>query len=402
MQLLQSFGKSKEANFAVLAALTAVPLIAALGGAVDYAGASRAATVAQNAADAGALAAAQRLEAGTVADANSDAQLYARSTLPPDLAYITFSQVIDQTAGTVVVTAKGVHKNSFLGVLNKKTFEFERVSRAMVKQKGFINFQFLLDVSESMNIAASSEDRKKLQATTKAVSNRPCAFACHEVEKAVSPKSVYQMNQEAGVNKARLRIDVLRDAADSMVDTLLAKNSDAGSLLEVNIQTNGFSQAFERGVGPSKDAASLKASIRNFKIANNHTSYASAINGLFSNLGQQGNGKTAATPRKVALMITDGVKNDNWNLGPIDPVLCSQIKAKGIDLAILEIKYVEDYDYQNYYRDRVAWYYPRISPSLEACATRGLYYLATDSEEAEAHLLKLAETLVTNKLRVAQ
>jgi Flp pilus assembly protein TadG len=395
------FGTACDANFAVFTALAVIPLTIALGGTIDYAGELRAASAAQDAADAAALAAAQRLETGTVDEANRDAQFYGRSNLPPDLAYITLTQVIDQTAGTVTVTAKGSHSSSFLKLAKIDSIPFERVSKAAIKQKGYLNFQFLLDVSESMNIAASDDDRKKLQATTKASNNRPCAFACHEVELGWSTKSVYQMNQEAGSNKARLRIDVLRDAADSMIDTLLAKNNDAGTLLDVDIQTNGFSQLFEKGVGPTKDAVKLKASIRNFAVSNNHTSYSSALYGLSAILGQQGDGKSSATPKKVALMITDGVKDDNWNLGPIDPLMCDQIKSKGVDLAILEIKYVEDYDYQNYYRDRVASYYPKISPSLESCATKGLYYLASDSVDAQSKLLKLMEKLVTNKLRVA-
>lgn len=402
MQMIRDFSAAKGANFAVIAALSAVPLMVALGGAIDYAGVTRAATAAQNSADAAALAAAQRLESGTSSDATKEGEIYGRSSLPSDLSYIKLSQVIDKTAGTVVVTAKGAHKTSFLKLIKIDSMPFERVSAAVIKQKGFVEFQFLLDVSESMNIAASTEDRKKLQAITKAAANRPCAFACHEVEIAVSLKSVWQMNQDAGTNKARLRIDVLRDAADSMIDTLLTKNSESGSLLDVNVQTNGFSQSYQKGVGPSKDAAKLKSSIRTFAIANNHTSYSTALNGLNSSLGIQGNGKTATTPRKVALLITDGVKNDNWDLGTIDPKACSKIKDKGIDLAVLEIKYVEDYDYQNYYRDRVASFRKKISPSLESCASAGLYYMAEDSAEAEAHLLKLAETLVTNKLRIAR
>lgn len=273
-----------------------------------------------------------------------------------------------------------------------------------------MELQFLLDVSESMNIAASPADREKLIEITREGNGRPCAFACHKAE----PKygfgdlSVFEMKEIAEKKKGikvSLRIDLLREAADAMIDKVLAKNNAPDSLLDITMQTNGFGTTFAKGFGPDKDAKKLKDSIRGFgSVANSHTSFTNALNNLALQLGTQGTGKSDKSTRKVVLLITDGVKDESFSsvgLGPIDPALCDTIKSKGFDLAILEIKYAED-SKEFFFNERVKPYYPRISSSLQACASPDLYNLATDSLGAQAALLKLVDKLVTQRLHIAR
>lgn len=398
--MFQRFLFDRRGNFAVMAGLAFVALAIAIGGAVDVGMLSRNANAAQSAADAAALAGAKRMETGTVSDATAIIQSVALANLPEDQRTASIASTIDTASGRVSVTISGTYKTAFLSLAHTDELPYSRQSQSTIKRNGYMDFYFLLDVSESMNIAADATERAKLQATTQATNNRPCAFACHEVEPYWSPKSVYQMNLEAGANKARLRIDVLQDAFDTTVDNLLAVNGKNQGLT-IRISTSGFSSSFEKGLTTSTDAASLKKSIRNFSIANGHTTYTLALKGLSDMMGGQSDGSSQGKPEKVAVIVTDGVKDEpSWTFGTINQDYCSALKAKGFKIAVLEIKYIYDLDYQGYFASRVAPFYSSITPQLDACASPGLHYLATDSQQASEKLSGLASDIVRQNLRV--
>ncbi|WP_062119858.1 pilus assembly protein [Aureimonas sp. AU40] len=398
--MLKRFLFDRRGNFAVMAAGVLIMLAIAIGGAVDVSMLSRDASAAQAAADAAALAGAKRMETGTASDATAMINSVATANLPDDLKSATIASAIDTANGLVSVTISGSYKTAFLSLAHTDALTYSRQSQSTIKRNGYMDFYFLLDVSESMNIAADATERAKLQATTKAANNRPCAFACHEVEPYWSPKSVYQMNQEAGANKAKLRIDVLQDAFDTTVDNLLAVNAKSDNLT-IRISTAGFSSAFEKGLTASTNAVELKKSIRNFTVANGHTTYTLALQGLSDMMGDQADGSAQTKPEKVAVIITDGVKDEpSWTFGTINQGYCTALKDKGFKVAVLEIKYIYDLDYQGYFLSRVAPFYTSITPQLDACASPGLHYLATDSKQASEKLSSLANDLVRQNLRV--
>ena len=404
------FVQDERGNFAILTGFLAILLVGSLGGIVDLSTQWIDTSNVQRAVDAAALAGAKALEYGDETDAQDALQAAAKVNLPVGFPAVTFEGKIDEKAGTVQVVGTGTIKPNFLPLFQINDLKIAASSTALIQRKSYIDFYFMLDVSESMNIAASDEDRKNLEETTRDFNNRPCAFACHEVESGWAPISVWQMNELAGTDgrhtKARLRIDVLRDAADSMIDKILAVNTQPGSLASTRVATAGFSSSFAIGMPPSTHAPLLKASIRSFPNANQHTDMQAAFAGFKNQLGSQGTGTTASSPKKVAIVVTDGVRDDSpWfdrsGLGPLDPRLCSAIKAAGIDLAVLEIKYVAIRDKDNFFRDRVSWYYDAISPSMKTCASSGLYYLASDADAARNKLLQLVDDLLTVRRRLA-
>lgn len=401
--MLRRFAKDERGNFAVLTGLMATVLIGALGGALDLSMQWTNQAAVQRAADAAALAGAKALEVGTEADARSMVQAVGHANLPDDFTPVTFNATIDQTAGTVTVDGIGSIDPYFLGLFKIEKLPIGSSAQALIQRKSYIDFYFLLDASESMNIAASDADRTKLENITGNYNNRPCAFACHEVESWAAPISVYAMNELQGPNKAKLRIDVLRSAANSMIDKILGLNSQAGSLKATRIATASFNLDFMFGVGPTTQAALLHSSIAAVN-ANNHTDMKKALTKFSAKIGTQGDGKTASTPKKFAILVVDGVNDVDFSkstLGPIDISLCDAIKNKGIDLAVLEIKYIEYRDRYGFFDQHVGWFYNRISPSLKTCASSGLYYQAVDSAQAEQQLMKAVDDLLTVRRRLS-
>lgn len=400
--MLRRFARDERGNFAIITGLMATVLVGAMGGIMDLSMQWTSQSAVQRAADAAALAGAKALENGTEQDAQEAVQIVGQANLPDSFPPVTFVATIDQTAGTVSVAGKGDAKPFFLNLFQINTLPIGASAQSLIQRKSYIDFYFLLDVSESMNIAASAADRMKLERYTQEYNNRPCAFACHIVEPGWAPISVYQMNEMRGRDKARLRIDVLRSAAKSMTNKILQLNSEPGSLKSTRVGTAGFGVDYIPGASPTDNQTVLEASI-DAMSGNSHTNHDVALSKFKSRVGAQGKGSSANDRKKFAILVTDGVRDIDFSssgLGPINVNSCDSIKQLGIDLAVLEIKYVENKD-ERFFRERVSSYYNRISPSLKNCASPGLYYQATDSDQAESQLLKMVDDLLTVRRRLS-
>lgn len=390
-----------------MGSLAFLTLALAIGGTVDISMVMRSGTAAQGAADAAALAGAKRMETGTADEAQATIQSVALANLPDDLKGAQIKGEIDTKKGVVGVTISGQYDTAFLRLAHMDAIPYTRSSLSTIKRDGFMDFYFLLDVSESMNIAADATEREKLKKISGSINGRPCAFACHtaEPEHGHGPISVYDMNRnnppwEGG--PARLRIDVLREAFSTAINNLLSINADKSKNLTIRISTAGFSETFSPGVIGSDNVKELTDSLAFSDIASKHTDTSWALKKFTGMLGPQYDGSAPEKPEKVAVFITDGLNDvGDFQTGPVDVTYCNRIKAKGIKLAVLEIKYVADYG-EGFFLSRVAPKYPLLSPALMMCASPGYYYLATDSRQASEKLAGLANDIVRQNLRIRQ
>ncbi|ALN75302.1 TadE/TadG family type IV pilus assembly protein [Aureimonas sp. AU20] len=400
---MKTFVQDQRGNFAVITGILSVLLIGSLGGILDLSTQWIDQSVVQRAVDAAALAGAKKLEIGTEAEAQKVIQLAAKANLPVGFPDVTFQGKIDQTAGTVDVVGSGNLAPNFLQLFQIRNLPIDASSQALIQRKSFVDFYFLLDISESMNIAASDEDRSKLEKATNQMNGRPCAFACH-VPDWDRTLSNYAISQIAGVT---LRVDVLRSAADSMIDKVLSLNSAVGSLVSTRVATAGFSSSFHDWQPPITHAGILKASIRTpAPEPHPHSDMKLAFEDFRRKLGAQGSGRTQSDPKKIAIVVTDGVRDEDesfspFSLGPVDPLSCKPIKDGGIDLVVLEIKYIKNFDTGNFFRDRVARYYDLISPNMKSCASPNYYYQAQDAGSAESQLLQIVDDIMTVRRRLS-
>jgi Flp pilus assembly protein TadG len=132
------------------------------------------------------------------------------------------------------------------------------------------------------------------------------------------------------------------------------------------------------------------------------TNYDTALSSINSIMPTPGNGTNVAgdTPQEVLFFVTDGVEDEN-NPGRLIQQInggtatnyCSQIKARGIKIAILWTEYLP-VTVNSYYDENVEPIQSDLGPALQACASPGLYYDATFDTDLGAALGSLFQAVV--------
>src|SRR5262249_38179985 len=116
----------------------------------------------------------------------------------------------------------GSTPTNVLGVMGFSTIPFNASSTAAVALPVYIDFYLLLDNTPSMGLAATQTDITNLQNLTVGGEEGTCAFACHNTytpsnHSLLDPTgNYYYIAKNNGVT---LRIDVVRQATQSLMDT---------------------------------------------------------------------------------------------------------------------------------------------------------------------------------------
>lgn len=239
----------------------------------------------------------------------------------------------------------------------------------------------LVDMSGSMGLAANPAERAKFEALTSPYTWGGCLFACHWREGwEPNGQSTYQMARNAGI---MLREDVLMSAFGIFVDNYLDPTDPAVAAGQRTIGVYGFSDTAQLLRAPSNVAASIKSAPSAFPDGQRWNTVYASLSSILSDLGPQGKG-TPADPIKTILLISDGVgwrrnSYDTSGNGPIDQTVCDNFKSAGYTVAVLEVQY-QDASGEYWFDTQVKPFYPQVSPRLQACASPGYYFLATDSD----------------------
>jgi Flp pilus assembly protein TadG len=204
----------RAGNVAMIFALTTIPLLGAVGGAIDYSTAVRARSKLQAVADAAALFAVSRSEVGSSAStAKTDATTYFNAQaakLGLSTSSVTITVNDTTSAGrTAVVSFNASTPTTFMKVMGFNTLAFSSTSTAAVGLPVYIDFYLLLDNTPSMGVAATPADVAAMVNNT----TDQCAFACHDMS---DPNNYYKLAKTLGVTT---RIDVVRQATQSLMDT---------------------------------------------------------------------------------------------------------------------------------------------------------------------------------------
>jgi Flp pilus assembly protein TadG len=202
--LLRHFGANTRANTAIMFALSAIPVVAAIGCVVDYSYASMIKTKLQAAADAAALATVSN-NSPIVATAKS---MSGNGTVSGGPTYIQNFFGADTTAfsGVTYPTTPSVSKSgqtvtatlsysysvptTFMKVLGYPNIALTGSSTASVTLATYISFYLMLDVSGSMSFPSTTAEQVRLMSVNPDnlhPSNSPpnggypqgCQFACH-------------------------------------------------------------------------------------------------------------------------------------------------------------------------------------------------------------------------------
>ena len=405
--LLSRLNKDTAANVAVIFAIAVVPIIGSVGCAVDYSMAVRLRSKLQAAADAAsvgsigkaspAYAAAGNQGNGTIAVGGPDALKIFNANMASESGFTlnsaTATVVKANSTVTSTVQFSATLNTAFMKVMGQQTMTVTGASTSLSTMPVFIDFYLLLDNSPSMGVAATPADVARM------VNNTPdqCAFACHDTN---NGNNYYNLAKSLNVTT---RIDVVRSAAQSLMDTATATETYANQF-RMAIYTFGASASTSAltTIAPlTSSLSTAKSQAGNIDLMtvsgqnqNNDqdTNFTTVFPQMDAQIPVPGPG-TSNSPQKFLFFVSDGVADENNPAclkpttnnrcqSPLNPALCTAMKARGVQIAVLYTTYLA--------LPTNAWYNQWINPfnagpygpsvnseiaaNMRGCSSPGFYF----------------------------
>ena len=408
---LRSFGRHEGGAMALTIGLASIPIIFSVGAGVDYSTANAAKAKLDAVADAAALAA---VDHQAISGSAADAQTIATNVFTSEaanLTNVTVNQptvtVTDATSGrTAVVSYTATKPNAFMGLLGSPTTTITGQSTAAAGLSTYIDFYLLLDNTPSMGVGATSTDISTM------VNNTPdqCAFACHDT---ANPNNYYSLAKKLGVT---MRIDVLRSATQNLMNTATSLETlpNQYRMAVYTFGTSATKAALTNVVALTSDLSGAKTSIGNIDLMtvsgqnqNNDqdTNYENILPAINSAIPSAGPG-TQASPQKVLFFVSDGVA-DEYNPStcseqtvsggrcqePINDALCTAIKNRGIQIAVLYTTYLP-LPTNAWYNQYINPFSVDISPKMQSCASPGLFFAVSPTQGISSAMTALFQNAV--------
>jgi len=420
LSLWRRFIREAKANVAVIFGLAAVPTLYLVGMGIDYGMAADRGAQLDAFADAAALAAvtptmmAGSISASTTAAQNTfNAQASALSGVTYNANNLTVTVTTNGSVRTATVSYTAASQNSFPNILGQNTIALTGSATATAGLAPNIDFYLLLDASPSMAIAATQAGINTM--VSKTPTQGGCAFACHETHPSTdnlgNPGGIdnYQYARNLGVT---LRIDMLNQAAQNLMTSAQTTENTYNSSYRMAIYT------FDTGLhtigtltSNLNTAKSQAASISMLSVYSNNyltsgnynndtdTNYDAAMSGINAAMPNPGSGTNSAgdKPQEVLFFVTDGVEDENVSgnrqQSVMDPGWCTTIKNRGIRIAVLYTTYYP-LPTDAWYNMYVAPFQSNIGPTLESCASPGLYFEVSTGGDISAAMVALFQLAV--------
>lgn len=425
------FRKDRSGNVAVIFTLALLPILSAIGVAVDYSRATQIRSKLQAAIDAASVGSVARkspafIAAGTmagdgdIAEGVADARAIFDGNMSGEAGYTLNSVTPTVTKAGMLVTSTVTFSADvptiFLGVMNKSKMTVTGSSTAVTKMPQYIDFYLLLDNSPSMGVGATPADVTKMVNNT----SDKCAFACHDVN---DNNNYYKKAKALGVTT---RIDVLRTATQQLMDTAAAtqtysnqfrmaiydfgKSASTAGLRTLFALSSSLTSA--KTAAGNIDLMTVKGQNENNDQDTQYTNLFPAMNSAITDPGTGASG----SPLKYLFFVSDGVadeynpsclkpKSGNRCQSPINPALCTTIKNRGIKIAVLYTTYL-DLPTNNWYN---SWIKPfnagpydpasvnsEIAKKMEECASPGFYFEVTPTQGISEAMTVLFQRAVSD------
>ncbi len=392
---------NRSGNFGMMTALLAIPLVGAAGLAIDITNALVVRNELYNAADAAAVgavatsspavAAAMAMTSdGTVTIGQSDANKLFYGQASSDLQNVPVNVNIVVTRASNILSAQvsfsATVPTTLMQLLGQTTIPISGVASAQYQTASFIDFYMLLDNTPSMGVGATADDIKTMQAKT----TDTCAFACHNLD---TTNNYYNLAKSL---KVQMRIDVVRQATQSLTDTATT-NRTTPDQYRMAVYTFG-SKAETAGLtnvsALSSDMTQVKSTTSAVDLMtipyagyNNDqtTSFDTMLTQIKPIIGTGGGGTTSSDRAKVLFFVTDGV-GDSYKpttctkpttggrcQEPLDTSFCQPLKNQNVKIAILYTTYLP-LPQNAWYNTWIAPFQSQIGTDLQNCASPGLYF----------------------------
>lgn len=430
---------------AIVFAFFAMVLIVAIGMGVDLWQAYAVQARLQSAVDAAALAIASTDRTQfTEAQLQARVQAYVTANYPtsalgtpgtPTLSYGSTTNIINVSDTAQVPT-------TLMKIIGVNTLSIGATGQAKAAWPN-IDFYLLLDSSPSMAIPATQAGIDLMIKNTNGTDPRlpplipqqeggngkGCAFGCHQTNPAGD--NLNNINQTTGLvditldnyGLARqlnvtLRIDNLQKAAADLMTT--ASNTMLINNATYRMAIYTFDVAFNTIQTLTTDLTAAQTAAANIQlltmyknswltILNNNndteTDYDNAMTNINKTMPDPGHGTKSPgdTPKEILFFVTDGVEDEkvascttsatvdcsgSRQQSVMDPGWCTTIKNRGIVIAVLYTEYLP-LPTNAWYNGHVAKYQASIGPTLQSCATQGLYTKVTTDQDISAALSQL-------------
>ena len=195
--LLSRFRHDRRANIAVIFAIAVLPILTAVGAAVDYSLAVQLRTKLQSAADAasvasisakspGYIAATTMVSNGSVASGVTDADNIFNGTMSgvPGYTNLSVTSTVTKTGSTLASNVQFAADMPvvFMKVIGYTSLHLTGASKSSASLPLYLDFYLMLDVSGSMGLPSTNSEQTRLSAVNPDnFSNYPggCTLACH-------------------------------------------------------------------------------------------------------------------------------------------------------------------------------------------------------------------------------
>ena len=418
MALLNLFArwmKNRDANVALIFALSSVPITFLTGMGVDYTLAIDRQVQLNGAADAAVLAAITPTMMTQTPDVAAQAATSTFNAEAASIAGITYQP----SAVNVTVTTSGAKRvvtlayaaqsqNTFAALLKMNTIAISGGSQGTGGQAPNIDFYLLLDDSPSMAIAATQAGINTMVSNTS--SQGGCAFGCHETHPSSdnlgNPGGVdnYALARNLGVP---LRMDLVKAAAQNLMSTAQTTESTTNASYRMAIYT--FDQGFNTIATLTSSLSTAQTQAGNIALqtvyANNwltssnnnkdtDSNFDNAATSISTIMPNPGSGTSIAgdKPQEVLFFVTDGVEDEMVGGSRVQSLMntawCSQVKARGIRIAVLYTVYLP-LPTNSWYNTYISPFQANIGSTLQSCASPGLYYAVETGGDISAALATL-------------
>ena len=387
---IRAFASNERGNVVMIFAIVLVPMISAIGCAVDYTSASTAYSKLLGCADSAILSAVSSSGmAMTSKEAESSMLSWFNASCPlngPQLSNVSMQTFQIKAVDTNGVRAASIdflgnRKNDFLNVVGFPKTDIKGGAKGTSATPTFIDIYSLLDISPSMGLAATASEQARLKSLTPDT----CEFACHEIG---AKSDNYRIARK---NSVQLRVDVLRDSWISLIQQ--AKNDSGLNVFRFATNTFDRNMNVEQMLTGSYSLALATASNIDLAMVPSSgpgSSYADeALSTLTLSIPSGGDGSSFLQTKKYVLFVTDGVQ-DIYNCGAtwchqtqtVTSLACQALKNKSVSVAVIYTKYLPMTNVQ--YTTLVQPFENQISSALQACATPGLYFQADQASDISA------------------
>jgi Flp pilus assembly protein TadG len=394
---LQRFLRDSGGNLSSIFALTILPVVGLIGITVDYSQSSTRKAALDGIADSAALSAVTPAMLASAQQNSIDIAtkvFNSQTPLVKGIGAVTLAVTATDNglSRTVNVSYQTTSNTLFGGFTGKTSMALSGSSQSTATVPPNIDFYLLLDNSPSMAVAATTAGINTMVAHTP----DQCAFACHESD--TSPNDYYGLARSLNVP---LRMDLLAQATQNLMGTAQSTQTSNNATYRAAIYT--FNIGFNTITSLTSSLSTAQSQAANIQLyevpkqnwssdaITNYTNAMTQINSIMPNPG--GGTKSAGDkPQEVLFLVTDGVEDEMVGSSRVqslmDPSYCTTIKNRGIRIAVLYTTYLP-LPTNAWYNSYIAPFQANIGPTLQSCASPGLYFQVSTNQDISGALAQL-------------